>query len=140
MYTYICKQNSKQMKQVATKVLSVRIPAPVHSEIKTFCSHKGITVSEYVSRSFTDIGQTKLFNVDKDVKIDNDLAKTLTTIGGASMIGILSYKAVNRVVTDKYPGMTKSEVELVSTVSGIAVAMAAGFGIAKLISLLASVE
>jgi len=123
------------MSDIAKKVLSVRIPATAHTELKSYCKNKGITVSEYVGKSFADINQVKLF--DNNPTLDNDIERYLVSLGGGSLAGILSYKAVYNVMQEKFPEWSEGKLTTISSLSGVATAMAVGFGLTKLMSALA---
>ena len=117
------------------EVLSIRIPKGMKSELTRYCKSNNMTVSEYVGKSFTDIGQKKLFDVES-LEIDQELGRYLTTIAGGSMVGILAYKGVYSVLEQKYPTWKKGEIEFASVASGMVVAMAVSFGIGKLMQLM----
>ena len=113
-------------------VMSIRLPKNIHTEIKTYCKANNLTVSEYVRKSFTEVGTQKMF----DVNIPDDLSNYLVTIAGGSTAGILAYKGVYSIFKDKFPDWKENELEAASIVSGVGVAMLTAYGIGKLIEAL----
>jgi len=118
------------------KVMSVRLPQEMISEIKRTAQAENTNVSAMFRDKFTDIGQPNLF-AEKSIQVDKGIADHLWSIGGGSAIGLMVYKAVyQRLGALEDGNKWKEQRELLSLVSGVGSALIVGYGILKLVKTL----
>jgi len=113
-----------------TKVISTRVPEAFAKELSAYCRHNGMTISEYMQQGFSKVGMTEL----GEIKIESDTKEMLVSLGVGSMIGILSYKGVYGVLTQK--GYTKEQAEFFALLSAITCSLLSGYGVNKLMKAL----
>lgn len=125
------------MKGMKSQVLSARVPVDVMSAIDNICIQRGINRSQWLATTvvtqqsndfFSDGGQIQARIIPKEIQ-------EMLTAAGVVTGGILCYNVIGKILskqvnTEGKPTFTEGEVELISIVTSVAIAMA-GLGALK---------
>jgi len=125
------------MKRMKSQVLSARVPVDVMSAIDSICIQRGINRSQWLATTvvtqqsndfFSEGGQIQARIIPKEIQ-------EMLTAAGVAVGGILCYNLIGKALekqvnTEGKPVFTQGEVELISIVTTVAIAMA-GIGALK---------
>ena len=126
-----------KLPKMNTKVLSTRIPVDVMTAIDSICKEQGVNRSQWLTTTvvthqsndfYKDGGALQARTIPKEIQ-------DLLIAGGVSTAGIFTYSLVNKALERQVdengkPKFTHAEIEFISIVTGVAIAVA-GFGLVK---------
>ena len=125
------------MKGMKSQVLSARVPVDVMSAIDSICIQRGINRSQWLATTVVNQQSNDFFSEGGQIQariIPKEIQEMLTAAGVVTG-GILCYNVIGKILskqvnTEGKPMFTEGEVELISIVTSVAIAMA-GFGALK---------
>ena len=115
-------------------VISARVPVKFKEDFVNWAKANNTTVSEHIQNLFENVDGDFIPKADS-VKIDNSLRDMLLAVGGGSAIAVLVYKAIVAILTDKYPLMSKDDIEMYAIGGAVFSGILGGIGVNKLINL-----
>jgi len=118
-------------KNLATKVLSARVTPDVYKAWNDLAKSQNISVSECLRDAVTVVDKKAILKAQDGITVPEELNNVLGAIGGGSVAGILIYKGIRATLEKKYPGLSKIEIETISTLLALSGAMLIGTGIYK---------
>jgi len=121
----------KVTKNLSTKVLSARVTPDVYSAWQSLAKTQGISVSECLRDSVAMVDKKAVLIAQDGITVPEELNNVLGAIGGGSVAGILIYKGILSTLEERYPALTKNEIETISTLLALSGAMLIGTGIYK---------
>ena len=124
-------------KKIESKVLSARVPVDVLSAIDSICIQRGINRTQWLSTAVVAQQSNNFYSEGGQIQariIPKEIQEMLVTAGVVTG-GILCYNVIGKILskqvnTEGKPMFTEGEVELISIVTSVAIAMA-GFGALK---------
>lgn len=127
----------KTGKSINSVVLSTRIPSDVMSTIDDICKQQGVNRSQWLTTMVVSKQSNELMKKGGTVQartIPIEI-QDLLTAGGVTVVGILSYNLVGSALTkavdkDGNSKFTHGEIQFISTITALAIAMA-GYGVIK---------
>jgi hypothetical protein len=114
---------------IETKTISARVPVAMHNEIKNYCDVKGISVSDLLRTNYGKADNPGMFDAPDP---DANTAKYLISVAGGGLAGVLVYKGVKGILTQK--GYFKDDdvkMEMVSIAAAVAACLIAGYSLMK---------
>ena len=115
-----------------SKVVSVRLPATLAKELKSYCKLNDCSVTDIMKKGFLGYGGPGLFEAPDP---DANTLQFLSAIGGGSLIGILVYKGIYEKLREKKPDLSDEEITAYSVIGAISCAILSGWSISKVMKM-----
>jgi hypothetical protein len=117
---------------VKSDIITLRIEPAMRKELKALCKSHDCTMSDVMRDGIIHKtgGAIKLFEAPEP---DKELANFFVELGGGSIVGILSYKAIYEVLKNKFGDKKDDgELQLYAVSGGLITAILSGYGIKQL--------
>lgn len=123
--------------KIETAVMSARVPIDVMSTIDSLAKDNGVSRSQFLTSMVATQQCNKLYKQGGAIQartIPLEI-QNLLTAAGVSVAGILGYSLISnalekQVDKDKNPKFTDNEIEFVSIITALAIALS-GYGLIK---------
>lgn len=120
----------KTVKAIKNKVLSAKVTPDVYTAWNGLAESTGRSVSECLRDAIVIVDGKAIIKAQDGIVVPDDLQKTIGAIGGGTVAGILSYKAI-KAVFENNPRvrLTEGEIEAFAMMIGLMGGLLAGTGI-----------